>query len=139
TGWHDDLLAPASNTLRVSQFVDFVNGTTAQYDDYGHGTHVAGIIAGNGFDSGGARSGIAPAANLLALKVLNATGQGRIRDLIAAFDYIVAHKLDYNIGVVNVSIAAGVYESYDTDPLTVAARKVVESGVVVVASAGNAG
>src|SRR5438045_8088046 len=59
--------------------------------------------------------------------------------MIAAFDYVVAHKSDFNIRVVNLSVATGVYESYDTDPLTVAARRVVDAGIVVVASAGNAG
>ena len=56
---------------RVDRFVDFVNGHTTPYDDYGHGTHVAGIIAGNGFDSNGARTGIAPRSRLVALKVLD--------------------------------------------------------------------
>jgi len=62
---HDDLADPASGTQRVDRFVDLTANRSAPYDDYGHGTHVAGIIAGNGFDSGGARSGIAPGAHLI--------------------------------------------------------------------------
>jgi serine protease AprX len=139
TSWHDDLANVSTNTERVSQFVDFVNGATAPYDDYGHGTHVAGIITGNGFDSSGARSGIAPAASLVVLKVLDGSGRGRISDVIAAFDYVLAHGADYHIRVVNVSVATGVYESFDTDPLTQAAKRVVDAGIVIVASAGNAG
>jgi hypothetical protein len=73
---HDDLAGPRGP--RVLGFVGYVNERTSAYDDYGHGTHVAGIIAGNGFDSAGARSGIAPAANLIALKVLDASGAGTI-------------------------------------------------------------
>ena len=62
------------------------------YDDYGHGTHVAGIIAGTGFDSGGARRGIAPGADLIVLKALDGTGNGYISDVIAALDYAVAQS-----------------------------------------------
>ena len=109
------------------------------YDDHGHGTHVAGIIAGNGFDSAGARSGIAPAASLVVLKVLDKTGRGRVSDVIAALDHAVAVRSRYNIRVVNLSVAAPVLESYDLDPLTVAARRAVEAGLVVVAAAGNLG
>jgi serine protease AprX len=134
----DDLADP-SGASRVDQFVDFVNGRTARYDDYGHGTHVAGIIAGNGADSDGARSGIAPAARLIALKVLDASGQGRISDVIAALGYAVAQKNTLHIRVINLSIATGVYESYDTDPLTLAAKQAVAAGIVVVAAAGNNG
>ena len=78
-------LGDGAGSQRVDQFVDLVNGRAAAYDDYGHGTHVAGIIAGNGFDSGGARTGIAPGARLHRLKVLDAHGRGRISDVIAAF------------------------------------------------------
>jgi serine protease AprX len=139
TPWHDDLAGPTAGTQRVDRFVDFVNGRPAAYDDYGHGTHVAGIIAGNGFDSSGARSGIAPAAHLVVLKVLDGYGRGSISNVIAALDYVVSNKDALNIRIVNLSVAAGVYESYDIDPLTLAAQRAVNAGVVVVAAAGNNG
>jgi serine protease AprX len=138
TSWHDDLSWPWGGQ-RVSAFVDLVNGRSQPYDDYGHGTHVAGIVAGNGFDSSGARSGIAPGASLIVLKALDENGGGRISHVIAAFDYVLAHKNEFNIRVVNLSLSSGVFESFTTDPLAVAARKLVEAGIVVVAAAGNAG
>lgn len=133
---HDDLVA---GSPRVAAFVDFVNGASEAYDDYGHGTHVSGIVAGNGFDSEGARAGIAPGSHLIVLKALDANGGGRVSDVIAALEYAIANKDALNIRVVNLSVATGVYESYNTDPLTVAARRAVESGLVVVAAAGNNG
>jgi serine protease AprX len=139
TPWHDDLADSDGNQQRVSRFVDFVNGQQAAYDDYGHGSHVAGIIAGNGHDSSGARAGIAPGAHLIVLKVLDGTGNGRISDVIAALDYAVQHKDELNIRVINLSVAGGVYESYTTDPLTLAAKRAVDAGIVVVAAAGNNG
>ena len=135
---HDDLGDPASGN-RVARFVDFVGGQPASYDDYGHGTHVAGIVAGNGFDSSGARTGMAPGAHLIVLKVLDSAGRGRISDVIEALGYVVDHKDELNIRIVNLSIATGVYESYETDPLTLAARRAVAAGIVVVAAAGNNG
>ena len=136
---HDDLTDTVSGGQRVDRFVDFVHGQNVAYDDFGHGTHVGGIIAGNGFDSGGARSGVAPGAHLISLKVLDESGQGHISDVIAALDYTVAHKDELNIRVVNLSVATGVYESYNTDPLTLAAQRAVAAGIVVVAAAGNTG
>jgi len=132
--WHDDL---GSN--RVVKFVDFVGFQTAPYDDYGHGTHVAGIIAGNGYDSGGRRRGIAPGASLLVEKVLDGAGEGYISNVIAAIDYAIANRDALHLRVINLSVAAGVYESYNTDPLTLAARRAVEAGLVVVSAAGNLG
>ena len=73
------------------------------------------------------------------LKVLDQAGRGRISNVIAAFDYVVANKDAFNIRIVNLSVAAGVFESYNTDLLTLAARRAVERGIVVVAAAGNAG
>jgi serine protease AprX len=139
TSWHDDLADPQGATQRVARFVDFVNGQVAAYDDYGHGTHVAGIVAGNGRDSGGARSGIAPGAHLIVLKALDASGTGRISSVIAALDYVIEHKTELNIRVVNLSLRAGVHESYDSDPLTLAAKRAVREGIVVTAAAGNLG
>jgi serine protease AprX len=132
--WHDDL-----GSQTVVHFVDFVTDLMAPHDDYGHGTHVAGIIAGNGYDSGGARTGIAPGANLIVLKVLDESGDGHISNVIAAIDYAVEHRGRFNIRVLNLSVAAGVHESYTTDPLTLAARRAVDAGIVVVTAAGNLG
>lgn len=132
--WHDDL-----GSERVTRFADFVNYQSSPYDDYGHGTHVAGIIAGNGHDSEGRRRGIAPGATLLVEKVLDAAGQGYISNVIAAIDYAVANRAALNIRVINLSVAAGVYESFTTDPLTLAAKRAVEAGIVVVSAAGNLG
>jgi serine protease AprX len=134
TSWHDDL-----GSTRVARFVDFVNFQSGAYDDYGHGTHVAGILAGSGFDSDGRRRGIAPGASLLVEKVLDANGQGYISNVIAAIDYAVANKDALRIRIINLSVSAGVYESYTTDPLTLAAKRAVEAGIVVVTAAGNLG
>ncbi len=140
TDWHDDLMQSGiPGSQRVDQFVDLLNGQPAPYDDYGHGTHVAGIIAGNGYDSGGARTGIAPGVRLLVLKVLDGSGRGRISDVIAAFEYVIQHRHEFNVRVINVSVGAGVSESYTTDFLAEASRRAVEQGIVVVAAAGNAG
>ena len=139
TGWHDDLTVANGQGQRVSHFVDFVNGYTQPYDDWGHGTHVAGIVAGNGFDMNGTRNAIAPGANIIALKALDAQGHGTISSIIAAIDYAVANKNALNIRVINLSLGAGVSESYTTDPLTLAAKHAVDAGIVVVAAAGNLG
>ncbi len=100
SGWHDDLSysgsSPAVRVVggqRVTGFVDFVNERLQAYDDNGHGTHVAGIIAGNGYDSDGAHAGIAPAAHLVSLKVLDENGGGVISDVIAAFEWAIANRV----------------------------------------------
>jgi subtilisin family serine protease len=132
--WHDDL-----GNERVVHFADFVTHLPQPNDDYGHGTHVAGIIAGSGYDSAGARRGIAPGASLVVLKVLDGAGDGYISNVIAAIDYAVEQRDRFNIRVLNLSVAAGVYESYTSDPFTLAARRAVDAGIVVVTAAGNLG
>lgn len=132
--WHDDL-----GSERVTHFADFITYLPAAHDDYGHGTHVAGIIAGSGFDSGGARRGVAPGANLIVLKVLDGMGDGYISNVIAAIDYAIEQRARFNIRVLNLSVSAGVFESYTTDPFTLAAKRAVDAGIVVVTAAGNLG
>jgi len=144
TSFHDDLTSTSSalypyGNQRVKKFVDFVNGRALPYDDNGHGTHVTGIIAGNGYDSYGEKSGIAPKASIISLKVLDADGRGTISNIIAALNWVAANATTYNIKVVNMSVGAGVYESYWTDPLTLAAKAVTDKGITVVAAAGNLG
>ena len=144
--WHDDLTYSGSNPAvrvsgnqRVAAFVDFVNGRTVPYDDYGHGTHVSGVISGNGFDSQGQRAGIAPASHLVSLKVLDHLGRGLTSDVIAAIEYAVKNRSLYNIRVINLSVGAAVTTSYNNDPLALAAKRAVDAGLVVVAAAGNHG
>ena len=146
TNWHDDLTYQGSSSQvkvvgnqRVAKFVDFVNGRTLAYDDNGHGTHVSGIIAGNGYDSRGTKSGIAPSAHLVSLKVLDAQGRGVISDVIAAIEYAITNRAAYNIRVINLSVGAAVASSYNTDPLTLAAKRAVDAGIVVVTASGNLG
>ena len=138
TAWHDDL-SNFGYGQRVTHFADFVNGLTTPYDDWGHGTHVAGIVAGNGTDTWGVRAGIAPGANIISLKALDGQGHGTISNIIAAIDYAVTNKDAFNIRVMNLSLGAGIHESYNTDPLTLAAKRAVDAGIVVVAAAGNLG
>ena len=144
TSFHDDLYGghgrnADTNVVHFKDFTGANGGGNKATDDFGHGTHVAGIIGGSGYDSDGKRTGIAPNASLIGLRVLDANGQGYISDVIAAIDYAISIKGTYNIRVINLSVAAAPTESYFTDPLTLAAQRAVQAGIVVVASAGNLG
>jgi serine protease AprX len=147
TGWHPDLNPSRQRrTSPVAHFKDFTGNTSPAlwiaerpHDDYGHGTHVSGIIAGNGSNSEGRHTGMAPGASLVSLKVLDADGHGYVSDVIAAIDYAVSVRSAYNIRVINLSVGTGVFESYWLDPLTIAARRAVDAGIVVVVAAGNLG
>ena len=104
----DSSVVRVKSGQRVPAFVDFVNGRTTPCDDHGHGTHVSGIIAGNGAESLGVRAGIAPSAHILSLKVLDDRGRGVISDVIAALEWVVTNKTAYNVRVVNLSVGAAV-------------------------------
>ena len=131
---HDDL--PADS---VRFFKDFVNAKPTRYDDFGHGTHVAGIIAGRGRDSAGEISGTAPGARLVVLKVLDSNGNGKVSSVIAALDWLAVYGPSFGVRVVNMSFGAKPTEAPESDPLALAAKTLVDRGVVVVAAAGNNG
>ncbi len=122
---------------RVAGGYDFVNGDADPLDDHGHGTHVAGIIGGNG----GGIVGVAPEATLYAFKVLDAAGYGSSADIIAAMER--ALDPDQNPGtadamhVVNLSLGAP-YGDPD-DVMSLALDALVEAGVVCCVAAGNDG
>jgi serine protease AprX len=108
-------------------------------DNYVHGTHVAGIIGGNGVAANGARIGIAPGVNLINVKVSNNQGIATTSDLIDGLHWILDHKAAYNIRVVNISLNSTVPESYHTSPLSAAVELLWFNGIVVVVAAGNNG
>jgi serine protease AprX len=112
--------------------------TSATVNDvYGHGTHVAGILAGNGSDSGGAYMGIAPDVDLFGLKISDESGMAYESDTVDALQWVFDNKDQYNIRVLNLSIQSTVEQSYHDSALCAAAEILWLNGVVVVAATGN--
>jgi serine protease AprX len=141
---HPDLWNSTHTTSRVLYHQDFTgtaktNSNGANYDLYGHGTHVAGIIAGNGYLSGGRYAGVAPQANLIDLRALDANGAGTDSTVIAAIQQAIALRSAYNIRIINLSLGRGIPVSYTQDPLCQAVEAAWNSGIVVVVAAGNLG
>jgi serine protease AprX len=126
---------------RIVRFWDFTRGgiQTAPYDDYGHGTHIAGLIAGAGALSDGMYQGVAPGVSLFVFKVLDRTGRGRTSTVIRALEYITANHAHFGIHLVNLSLGHPILESNQTDPLVQAVEAAARAGLVVVVSAGNNG
>jgi serine protease AprX len=124
---------------RVVASVDMVDTPPDPTDQYGHGMHVGGIIAGNGNFSDGARTGIAPGADLVNVKVSNNYGMIYASDLIEGLQWVYDNRLTYNIKVVNLSLNSAVAESYQTSPVDAAVEILWNAGIVVVVSAGNSG
>lgn len=122
---------------KVIGFKDFVNNRTTAYDDQGHGTHVAGIIAGEG-EVTPANKGVAPGSSLVGIKVLDANGSGSMSNVTAGIDWAVQNKDVYGIRVLNLSL--GTSQSSDgTDSTSVAVNNAVNAGLVVAVAAGNSG
>jgi serine protease AprX len=130
---HGDL----GGRILVSQ--KFNSNTTYTADKYGHGTHVGGIIAGNGSQSNGNYIGVAPKANIVNIKVSDDNGMAISSDVVAGLQWIYDNRTQYNIKVVNMSLNSSVAESYHTSPLAAAAEILWFNKIVVVVSAGNNG
>src|SRR5918999_1664186 len=124
---------------KVIAFKDFVNGRTDAYDDEGHGTHVAATIAGDGEGrADGLHRGVAPAAGLIGVKVLDANGSGTMANVAAAIDWVVQVKDQYGIDVVNLSLGeSGCADGSDAASLAV--NRAEAAGLVVAVAAGNEG
>jgi serine protease AprX len=139
---HPDLLSARSGQSRVVYRKSFIGGV--QNDDFGHGTHVAGIVAGTGATSNVPGSshvlrGIAPNANLLDLRVLDQNGASNDSVVIAAIETAANLRNNYNVRVINLSLGRPIYESCTLDPLCEAAEAAWKDGIVVVIAAGNLG
>jgi serine protease AprX len=109
------------------------------FDHYGHGTHMAGIIAGNGSLSGGGYVGVAPGANIISVKVAEPDGTTDVSVVIDGLQWIYSNAAQYRIKVVNLSFGTDGVQSYLLDPLDFAVEQVWNAGITIIASAGNRG
>ena len=138
----DSGISPSDNFAgRITGFYDFTkNGQpTAPFDDYGHGTHIAGLIGSSGKLSNYEYQGIAPGVRLVGFKVLDHNGRGKTSDVIKAIEYIAANKDKLNVHIVNLSLGHPIYAPAKYDPLVQAVEKASAAGLIVVTSAGNFG
>jgi serine protease AprX len=125
---------------RILFFRDFVNGRTTSYDDASHGSHVSGILGGDGRCSQGRYCGIAPGCNLIHLKVLDRYGQGRIGSIMAAIEWTVRNRARYDIRILNLSAGTSKKEEDESARELVAlVEEAWDCGIAVVVAAGNQG
>ena len=125
---------------RIIAFRDFVHNKYKMYDDNSHGTHVAGIIAGDGSASKGRYRGLAPESNLIVVKVLDEQGEGNSECVMDGMQWVIAHRQQYNIRVLNLSFGSMERTRMNEDSeLVKRTEEVWDSGIVVVGAAGNNG
>ena len=131
---HPDLLN------RTVVFRDFIHGRSSPYDDNGHGTHIAGILCGNGSASQGAITGMAPGAHLVCLKVLDEQGNGDIDDVIKALRWLRDNYRKYKVRLLNFSVGylpGG--NKKDQQMLLDTVDELWDEGIMVITAAGNNG
>lgn len=133
---HPDLIYPES---RIVGWHDLVNERSTPYDDNGHGTHVSGIIAGNGSASRGKYRGMAPEAKLVGIKVLDRNGEGNTSDVISALEWCIDNQKTYNIRAINLSLGSAAQDTARQDPLCRVVSAAWSNGMVVCVAAGNDG
>lgn len=125
---------------RVRMFKDCINHRNLSYDDSGHGTHVAGILAGSGRMSGGVLAGMAPEAELIIVKMLDQKGEGSVDQISEAVDWLKGNWRKYGIRIVNISV--GAREGINREKEARIIQRVEElwdAGLVIIVSAGNFG
>jgi serine protease AprX len=133
---HPDL---AGRVVHCEDFSHEANTEAHCADTFGHGTFMAGLIAGNGASSGGAHTGTAPEANIVSVKLAGFDGATDVSNVLAGIQWTVAHKSAYGIRVMNLSLGTDSSQSHLLSPLNYAVQKAWKAGIVVVVSAGNSG
>ena len=133
---HPDLTRPVN---RIVAFKDWVNNRKKPYDDNGHGTHVAGDAAGNGWASQGKYKGPAPKAGIVGVKVLDEQGDGFDSTIIKGIEWCIRNRKRLKLRILSMSFGAPMSSSCSEDPLCQAVEKAVKAGLVVVVAAGNRG
>jgi serine protease AprX len=123
---------------RVVHSEDF-SGEGDGVDRFGHGTFIAGLIAGSGAASVGGVKGVAPDADIISLKIAGRDGSADITHVMAALQWAVSFKDVYNIRVVNLSLGTDSTQDYRIDPLNMAVERAWQAGIAVVVSASNKG
>lgn len=125
---------------RIAAFADFVQKRPEPYDDNGHGTHISGIIGGNGSGSGGGYSGAAPECSLICAKVLDKRGNGYASDVLSGLRWIRLNREKYGIRIVNISVGSFAGRGTgENSALVKGVNAAWDDGLVVVVAAGNNG
>lgn len=125
---------------RIVDFKDFTGGPSVRRDDSGHGTHVAGILAGDGRVSGGVYGGMAPEAELLIGKVLDRDGNGNVENVLNGIAWILENRKKSRVRIVNISVGTQPELAQEQKQRFLAAvEELWDKGLVVVVSAGNYG
>jgi serine protease AprX len=136
----DDLRETTSRSpTRIIAKVDANSSLNGSGDGYGHGTHVAGIIGGNGTLSNLNYVGVAPKVKLVNVKISDDQGKAMESDVVSGLQWVYENRTKYNIRVVNLSLNSSMAQSYHTSPMDAACEILWFNGVVVVVSAGNNG
>jgi serine protease AprX len=133
---HPDLTRPAN---RIIGFKDFINHRKMPYDDNGHGTHIAGDAAGNGWMSKGKYKSPAPEAGIVGVKVLDRNGDGYDSTIIKGIEWCIANRKRLKLRILSMSFGGTVNSSCADDPLCQAVEKAIKAGLTVVIAAGNSG
>lgn len=133
-GRHPDLFG------KTLSFKDFLGNRNLMYDNNGHGTHVCGILCGDGRLSEGRYRGIAPGAKLVVGKVLDEKGDGSAEHMLKGLDWVLSVKEKYGIRVLNISVGIGsLGEKEKEEALREKMNQIWENGILVVCAAGNKG